>query len=491
MTQVASRRLFLVGATALITAAGTDTPPGLQVTPEQFGARGDGQTNDTLAFQRAAEAINRAGGGTLRLRALAVYVVGLQHQIKSHEQDTYTFKPSDVVKFSGCRGDVIVDGNGATMRASAGYRYGTFDGEGRPTQNAVPYYGKQAAALYYAMIAAEGCGGTITIRDVILDGNAGSARLGGKWGDTGWQLPGCGLLFRNNSGRWRVTNVRSFRHPLDGLLIDEPGGAGDPPSGSGAEDCDFYENGRQAMSVVGGVGLVFRRTKFRRTRRGVPMQSAPGAGVDLEAEGGKAVRDVRFDACEFSDNVGPALLQSGPVSHVTLTDCLLVGTSSWSFYAAGGKFFSFIRCRIAGAVTNLAGGAAGERFEQCFLTNDPALGVDGRAPYSPHGFLIPDGVRGVTFTGGEIRHAVAQTALNANFDQMILDGVTIRATRGAFAVYGRFRGRTRFIEAGGTVLATPGALATARSTGGADAPWTFTHNGVTRTYPKTPPRLGA
>ena len=485
-----TRRTILAAGLALSTVplrAQSATP---HFTVEQFGAVGDGRTNDTLAFQAAATAMNRAGGGTLSLRAGAVYVIGRQLPNPDIDRNSYSFQPSDILKFVRCGRDVVVEGNGATLRAPAGYLYGTFGADGRPTRNAMPFYGKGMAACYHAMIAAEGCTGNIFIHNLVLDGNAPAARLGGGWGDTGWQLPGSGLWFRNNTGRWRVSDVRSFHHPLDGILVDEPGLATTPPSGSGTDSCDFYENGRQAMSIVGGVGLVFRQSKFRRTRRGVPMQSAPGAGVDLEAEGGKTVRDIAFEGCELSDNVGPALLQVGAVSHVTLSDCRLLGTTTWAFYPSGGRFFNFVRTRIAGAVVNLSGGAAGERFEDCLLTNDPAFGVQGRAPFSPEGQLIPDGIRGVRFIRGEIRHAVAQASFNANFDQMSLTGVTIRALRGAVAIYGRFSGRTRFVEAGGQILATPGALATPRSSGGADAPWTLTRGGTTRPFPATPPKKG-
>ena len=458
------------------------------LTPEQFGAKGDGKTNDTCAFQAVAAAVNAQGCGTVVLRAGATYIVGGQYLNPNVAVDHYIFHPVNILSFRGCAGAIEVVGNGATLRAYSGYRYGTFDASGRKTVNAQPFYGLGAAAAYFAMIAVENCSGPVTIGDVILDGNAGNAIIGGKWGDTGWQLPGSGLIFRNNRGKWRVSNVRSFHHPLDGIMVDDPGNALTPLSRSGTSDCQFYENGRQGMSFVGGVGHVFTRTSFNRTRRNVPVQSAPGAGVDLEAEGGKVIRNLTFDDCDMVDNYGAALLQLGPVSEVTVRASRLTGTGLWAFYPSGGRNFRFERTQIVGAITNLMGGVQGERFEQCLLTNDPALGAGGRAPYSPAGFLIPDAVRGVHFAGGEIRHAVPQVTFNGNFDQMILDGITVRATRGAVAVYGRYRGKSRFIEAGGAILATPGGLATSRSSGGADAPWSLTRAGKLQSYPATPPR---
>src|SRR5690348_6156661 len=45
------------------------------VTPEQFGAAGDGQTNDTDAFAKMTAAVNKAGGGRVVLRK-TTYIVG-------------------------------------------------------------------------------------------------------------------------------------------------------------------------------------------------------------------------------------------------------------------------------------------------------------------------------------------------------------------------------------------------------------------------------
>ena len=38
------------------------------LTPERFGAKGDGVSNDTVAFAALADEVNRRGGGTVVLR---------------------------------------------------------------------------------------------------------------------------------------------------------------------------------------------------------------------------------------------------------------------------------------------------------------------------------------------------------------------------------------------------------------------------------------
>src|SRR4051812_45456452 len=49
------------------------------LTPEMFGAKGDGATNDSAAFARLAEAITHRGGGTIALRR-KTYIVGAQRR---------------------------------------------------------------------------------------------------------------------------------------------------------------------------------------------------------------------------------------------------------------------------------------------------------------------------------------------------------------------------------------------------------------------------
>ena len=201
--------------------------------------------------------------------------------------------------------------------------------------------------------------------------------LGGGWGDAGLQLPASGVVARNNRAPWRLNRVRAFRHALDGLLVDD---GADSASGAGATDCDFYENGRQAASLVGGRGLSFTRSKFRRTRRGTQVNSPPGAGVDIEGEA-KEVRDSLFTGCEFSDNRGAGLLAGeGRGGGARFVDCRFVGTTFWSAWPAQ-PGFAFENCTFVGAVVNVYGSpdsAKATKFTDCRFTDDPALSPTGQ-----------------------------------------------------------------------------------------------------------------
>lgn len=370
-------RFGAVGGLALVAPPLAAQPrPGEPVTPEIFGARGDGTSDDTAAFQALGEWLSR-NGGTAQLRRV-VYRVGrnLPQTASETARHSYTFLPSRVLYIKGARAPVRIVGNGATLRATRGYRFGTFAANGRPTKHVLPYYGKDIAAGYYAMVEIEGCRAAVEVADLVLDGNVGEAQVGGPWGDAGYQLPGSGLVLRNNAAPWRVARVRAFHHPLDGMIVDEAPGS----AGSVVEDCDFYENGRQGVSLVGGERIAFARTRFRRIRRGTSVKSPPGAGLDIEGEG-KEVRAPTFVDCEFSDNEGGGMIAAeGRARGARFTRCKFVGTTYWSAWP-NKPGFVFDECTFVGALANVYGSpVTGEatRFRRCRFTDDPALSPTGQ-----------------------------------------------------------------------------------------------------------------
>ena len=54
------------------------------------------------------------------------------------------------------------------------------------------------ASPYRGLIHVTNCRAPIEIRDVELDGSLQRLRIGGQFGDTGWQIPATGLLLEGN-----------------------------------------------------------------------------------------------------------------------------------------------------------------------------------------------------------------------------------------------------------------------------------------------------
>src|SRR4051812_39996652 len=137
-----SRRSMLLGTAASLAGLGSLSfltparaqPAGERLTPEMFGARGDGVANDTEAFNRLAQEVTRRGGATIVLRR-TTYLVG-GHSPFSRPTASYAFPPAPILQFRNLPGALTIVGNGATLRCPPGMRYGTFDPvTGKPTHH--------------------------------------------------------------------------------------------------------------------------------------------------------------------------------------------------------------------------------------------------------------------------------------------------------------------------------------------------------------------
>jgi len=347
------------------------------VSPELFGATGNGVADDTSAFAALGAKINAARGGTIILAPGRTYRVGRQPSGGSG-----ALLPEPLIGLRNLTRPLTIHGNGARLKASSGLRYGSFDRRtGLSVHRAMPNLDQSlVASPYSAAVLVSGCTAPIAIRNVELDGNLAGLALGGNWGDTGIQIPGSGLYLIDNVAEETIENVLSHHQPLDGAII----------SGNPARSCRSRinrlvcrHNGRQGLSLTGGRGYDFDDCEFAHTGRS-RLRSAPGAGVDLEAED-KVIRDLTFTRCKFVDNIGAGLLaEEGDTAGAKFIDCLFVGTSSWSAWPRK-PAFRFEGCNFAGAVAHAFAShdpAAAARFVNCRFTDNPALSPTGRLYFS-------------------------------------------------------------------------------------------------------------
>lgn len=369
------RRAVLGTALAFATPLRVAAAPLRTFTPEAFGARGDGRTNDTAALSRLAAAVTLYGGGNVVFRK-TTYQVGDQGLNPS---GFYLFPPRDILNFANCKHPLAIHGNGARLLCAPGLRFGTFDRDGTAVHHAMPYLGAGLATPYKAMIDVTGCTGEFSLSDLELEGPGDNFILGGPYGDTGWQIPANGLILRNNRGNEIIDGLRTHGHPLDGIQID--GLDEDVPGAERRLSRVIADrNGRQGCSLVGGRDYQFVASTFQRTGRG-KVKSAPGAGVDIEAEAGKRIRRISFKGCRFSDNSGAGLTaDQGDSQNVIFSDCVFVGTTNWSAWP-NKPSMKFERCTFAGAMVNAYGSDDPEkaaRFLSCLFTDDLALSPNGR-----------------------------------------------------------------------------------------------------------------
>ena len=348
--------------------------------PEAFGAKGDGATDDTAAFQAMARAVEAAGGGVVALRPRATYRLGRQVR-GDGAGPAYMNQP--MFSVADVRG-LAIEGNGATLRLNDGLRYGSFHPatgarfDPPPGKFTDPRY---AAAVGSLLLIQRARG--VRISGLTLDGNMDRLVVGGRW-NVDIQLHADGLRLLDVSDV-EVADVAARGNGLDGVYVRGRGRASpDAPADRIAFTRVRCEgNGRQGVSVVGGAGLRFADCVFADTGQGA-ISSAPGAGVDVEPNGRDWASDITFAGCTFRNNRQVGLVAAEGASRGIVAR----GCTFWQGFAPGprsrgsGDAFWLTKgaavvegCQVHGNVTNLHPEAV---VRNCRF-DDAALPGHGRA----------------------------------------------------------------------------------------------------------------
>lgn len=353
---------------------------------KDFGAVGNGLANDQPAFQRAADFFNKraltpAGAGRAVLRIPAgTYLVG----------DPSAGSVANLLHLVGCRNLRILGADSATteIRYAQGLRYGSFDPVTKlPFEAATAYFteGNYAASLGTTIVLQK-CD-NVEVADVMLNGSSPHLVVGGHWGDTGIQL-GADGVFVSDSRRITLRRLAVHHFGRDGIqVLNHLAKSLDDPNREEIllENSTFDYNGRQGLSITGANGLQAVNCSFSHTGRvvipalGKALFSNPGAGVDIEPEGGFASH-VRLVGCRFVDNAGQGLVSdhygdAPPITKdIVITNCLLWGITNWSAWIRQPDFL-FENCRFYGAFVNGCAQAVGAtRFVGCTFEDRPYRG---------------------------------------------------------------------------------------------------------------------
>lgn len=317
---------------------------------KDFGAKGDGVTNDTDAFAAASAAITAADGGTLTIPP-GTYIVGRQTPATAYDQGAAYFA-HDIIKIENCTRPVRIVGNGAFLKAAAGLKFGAFN----PATGAAiagPSVDPDEQAHAYGFVFVNACTAAVEIEGLDIHGNRQAFDLGGLWGDMGRQCGAYGMLLRGNTGGVTVRNCRTLYCGLDGIAVEHSGlTVASPAYPVLIENCESSDNGRQGLGWYGGTQLTAIGCKFNRQGR-TAFQSSPSAGVDIEAED-SILRNGLFVNCEFADNVGHGVVaDSGDGADMTFIDCTFIGTDAEPMWIRK-PGFRFHGCAVLGMVRRLS-----------------------------------------------------------------------------------------------------------------------------------------
>jgi hypothetical protein len=332
-----------------------------------WGAKGDGVTNDTAAFQAAAAYINSQGGGKL----VVPYGTAIVHDqtIDTSAGTQYYNSVGHVLGFSGCNG-LIVEFQGSILKTQAGLSFGSFDPETgiRYDAPAGGFTDYSYAAILSSTINLNDCH-NVTIINADFDGNIVNQNIGGYWGDVGIQLDHTGIRL-DNCTNITITNPKAHYYGLDNLYITATTGV-NFKMGITVTNGDFQYAGRQAFSWTGGDWVTFINTKFMNTQRNGSVSSPPGAGMDIE-DNGNGAKDGTFISCTFADNAGAELLILRGAANIEFINCTVAGGNRgiWNNSTVTEPKINFTGCTIHGNIVNPGKDSI---YSNCYISDKQLL----------------------------------------------------------------------------------------------------------------------
>lgn len=346
------------------------------VSIKDFGAKGNGYSNDTRAFHKASKYISQRGGNIELTIPAGNYIVGEQTR---HPQGKVYLNGANIISLRNCNNVKISGESGTKLTYKNNLKYGSFNPvTGQKYNPKLPFTNKRYIAQIGTTILLQNCT-NIQISNIEIDGNSEKMILGGMWGDKGRQLNHHGSQIIN-SRKVNLKNCNFHHFALDGIKISNNGNSMDNII---IKNSKFNFNGRQGLSWVGGNGLNVNDCEFNHTGRGY-ISSSPVAGLDIEASFGNIVKNGSFTNCEFINNAGAGMVaHTGPSSDVSFNNCTFWGTTYWSIWVKKPNFI-FNNCNIYGSfvhgyiTTNMKDAT---KFYNCTFEDKSYL---GKSPYGKY-----------------------------------------------------------------------------------------------------------
>lgn len=249
---------------------------GIAVTPQVFGAAGDGETDDTAAIQAMFDAV---GDGGLIYFPAGTYVV--------RHSDTKTGEDYVAVTVRGRHGLRIVLDNGATLLH------------------------KTTTVHRYTMLRFDGCDG-IEISGGVIEGDRQSHQAGAtSYGSKGIHIVDSANIFVHDMEVREIygdcIGVTGVTAQCEQVVI---------------ENCDLHDSYRNGITIGGARNSTVRNCHIYGIVGGDPQ-----AGIDLEAERGIANADITIEGCRIHDCGRNTIAFSANGTGTMVRDCRLDGNT--------------------------------------------------------------------------------------------------------------------------------------------------------------------
>lgn len=271
-------------------------------TPEQYGAVGDGSTNDYPAFKALYTAVNTAGGGSIVLSRKTYY---LGSHIVSGNGVTD-------LAFTGCAGLSIM-GYGAVVSVK-----GDFDRNVASTRAIQPFRFNNCT--------------NVAVQGLEVDGNVDLMT-----NSVGATEPASQLLAFYGTRGIALRDLNLHHGSCDGMTFSKFGTTTSRDVVADNVTCDY--NARLGTAIVYLYGAVFNNCRFTNTAQSTGTYGGhdPRAGIDVEPNFAASSGNVDIDTgnltfinCRFVNNQGQQFVAvfSDRIQNVTHKDCIFdAGTS--------------------------------------------------------------------------------------------------------------------------------------------------------------------
>lgn len=357
-----------------------------------FGAIGDGSDNeyDHEAFVKISNAVMASN-----LEAISIhipdgdYIVGKQSFVAGQG---FSFEHVLSIAFSQMvNKTILLKSDGAKLKLKDGLYFGVFDKNTKePFQTTMPFYPDTPSwAADGAKVTRADTGYIVNFSNIKslvfsgkidIDGNQANQVIGGKYGDSGWQLMAYGFRVANIK-QLSLENIYTHDHLLDGFYIagynslTEPDKVLSDVFGS-VRNVVSYHNSRQACSFCGGQNISFYDCSFSDTATSdMKVRSMPMSGLDIEAEV-SPIRNARFyNLKSFNNAVTQVVADSANTKNVHFYSSRFLspagGVTAW----VRKPQFKFFNCYFNGYMEGQYGTNIEEDrtlYHGCTFTDDPS-----------------------------------------------------------------------------------------------------------------------